>query len=54
MSPVSADPTIRRQVVNAAARVLATDPDAPIELVVRRAGVSRATFYRHFGRATRC
>jgi AcrR family transcriptional regulator len=48
MAPVSADPTIRRQVVNAARDILATEPDASIAVVVRRAGVSRATFYRHF------
>jgi AcrR family transcriptional regulator len=48
MAPVSSDPTIRRQMVNAARDILATDPEASIELVVRRAGVSRATFYRHF------
>jgi len=36
--------------VVAAARVaLAADPEAPVEEIVRRAGISRATFYRHFG-----
>lgn len=49
MAPVAADPTIRRQVVAAARAELATDPEAPIERIARRAGVSRATFYRHFG-----
>jgi AcrR family transcriptional regulator len=49
MAPVSADPTIRRQVVAAAREILNQDPDASIERVTRRAGVSRATFYRHFG-----
>jgi len=46
---LGADPTIRRQVVTAARKVLSGDPEAPIETIVRRAGVSRATFYRHFG-----
>src|SRR6188472_3170132 len=45
---LAADPTIRRQVVSAAREVLSRDPEAPIETIVRRAGVSRATFYRHF------
>src|SRR6186997_1933174 len=46
---LAADPTIRRQVVSAAREVLSRDPEAPIDVIVRRAGVSRATFYRHFG-----
>jgi AcrR family transcriptional regulator len=46
---LAADPTIHRQVVNAAREILAEDPEAPIERIVKRAGVSRATFYRHFG-----
>ena len=46
---LAADPTIRRQVVSAARSVLAKDPEAPIERIVSEAGVSRATFYRHFG-----
>jgi AcrR family transcriptional regulator len=46
---LAADPTIRRQVVNAAREVLGDNPDAPIGTIVERAGVSRATFYRHFG-----
>jgi AcrR family transcriptional regulator len=46
---LAADPTIRRQVVNAARDVLRGEPEAPIDTIVRRAGVSRATFYRHFG-----
>jgi AcrR family transcriptional regulator len=46
---IAADPTIRRQVVNAARNVLRGDPDAPIAAIVRQAGISRATFYRHFG-----
>ena len=49
MTPVAADPTIRRQVMSAAREVLGEDPGAPIERITRRAGVSRATFYRHFG-----
>jgi len=46
---LAADPTIRRQVITAAREVLARDPGAPIDDITRRAGVSRATFYRHFG-----
>jgi AcrR family transcriptional regulator len=49
VAPIAADPTIRRQVMVAAREVLAAQPDAPIERITRRAGVSRATFYRHFG-----
>ncbi len=49
MPPVAADPTIRRQVVAAARVELATDSEAPIVRITERAGVSRATFYRHFG-----
>lgn len=49
MSTVTADPTIRRQVVAAARAELAADPDAPIGQIAQRAGISRATFYRHFG-----
>lgn len=49
MPPVAADPTIRRQVVSAAREVLAHDPEAPIGAIATKAGVSRATFYRHFG-----
>jgi AcrR family transcriptional regulator len=49
VAPVAADPTIRRQVVAAAREALARDPEAPIGAIARRAGVSRATFYRHFG-----
>jgi AcrR family transcriptional regulator len=43
------DPTIHRQVVTAARELLATEPGAPISRIARQAGVSRATFYRHFG-----
>lgn len=49
MPALAADPTIRRQVMAAAREVLATDPSAPIQRITRQAGVSRATFYRHFG-----
>jgi AcrR family transcriptional regulator len=48
MPALAADPTIRRQVMAAAREVLATDPAAPIQQITERAGVSRATFYRHF------
>src|SRR4029079_4324730 len=33
----------------AAHEVLNAEPDAPVERITSRAGVSRATFYRHFG-----
>jgi AcrR family transcriptional regulator len=46
---LAADPTIRRQVMSAAREVLATDAAAPVAVIADRAGVSRATFYRHFG-----
>jgi AcrR family transcriptional regulator len=46
---LAADPTIRRQVMSAAREVLASDADAPVAVIADRAGVSRATFYRHFG-----
>ena len=49
MPALAADPTIRRQVMSAAREVLATDADAPVAAIAVRAGVSRATFYRHFG-----
>lgn len=49
MTTLVADPTIRRQVMAAAREILANDPAAPVERITRRAGVSRATFYRHFG-----
>ena len=35
--------------MSAAREVLATDAEAPVAAIVDRAGVSRATFYRHFG-----
>lgn len=44
-----ADPTIQRQVISVARAMLGRDPRAPIADIVQRAGVSRATFYRHFG-----
>jgi AcrR family transcriptional regulator len=46
---LSVDPTIRRQVVAAARSLLDTEPEASIGRIAREAGVSRATFYRHFG-----
>jgi AcrR family transcriptional regulator len=49
MAALGADPTIRRQVVAAARSVLAADARAPIGTIATAAGVSRATFYRHFG-----
>jgi AcrR family transcriptional regulator len=49
MSALAADPTIRRQVISAAREVLAEDASAPVATIAVRAGVSRATFYRHFG-----
>jgi AcrR family transcriptional regulator len=49
MAALAADPTIRRQVMSAAREVLAEDASAPVATIAGRAGVSRATFYRHFG-----
>jgi AcrR family transcriptional regulator len=46
---LSPDPTIHRQVVSAARELLSADGNAPISRIAREAGVSRATFYRHFG-----
>jgi AcrR family transcriptional regulator len=43
------DPTIRRQVMSVAREVLAQDASAPVSRIADQAGVSRATFYRHFG-----
>lgn len=48
MPALAADPTIRRQVMSAAREVLAADAAAPVAVIADRAGVSRATFYRHF------
>lgn len=49
MPALAADPTIRRQVMAAAREILADDAAAPVGVIADRAGVSRATFYRHFG-----
>src|SRR5262245_50724461 len=49
MPALAADPTIRRQVMSAAREVLEQDAGAPVAAIADRAGVSRATFYRHFG-----
>jgi AcrR family transcriptional regulator len=49
MSVTTADPTIHRQVTSSARMLLRRDPAAPIAAIARHAGVSRATFYRHFG-----
>lgn len=49
MAALAADPTIRRLVMSAAREVLAEDSAAPVAAIAGRAGVSRATFYRHFG-----
>jgi AcrR family transcriptional regulator len=46
---LEADPTIHRQVVAAAREMLEHEPGAPISRIATHAGVSRATFYRHFG-----
>jgi AcrR family transcriptional regulator len=46
---LAADPTIRRQVMAAAREVLREDAAAPVSAIADQAGVSRATFYRHFG-----
>jgi AcrR family transcriptional regulator len=43
------DPTIRRRVLASAAELLGDDRRTPIARVAERAGVSRATLYRHFG-----
>ena len=49
MPALAADPTIRRQVMSAAREILTEDAAAPVSVIADRAGVSRATFYRHFG-----
>jgi AcrR family transcriptional regulator len=49
MAATSVDPTIRRQVTASARSLLRRDPHVPIATIARQAGVSRATFYRHFG-----
>jgi AcrR family transcriptional regulator len=45
----AADPTIRRQVLVHARDLLRQDRRTPVATIARRAGVSRATLYRHFG-----
>lgn len=49
MPALAEDPTIRRQVMAAARELLADDATAPVSRIASAAGVSRATFYRHFG-----
>ena len=49
MVAIAVDPTIRRQVITVARDVLEENATAPVARIVRAAGVSRATFYRHFG-----
>jgi AcrR family transcriptional regulator len=49
MPALTADPTIRRQVMAAARDLLEDDATAPVARIASAAGVSRATFYRHFG-----
>ena len=49
MAALAADPTIRRKVMSAAREILVEDVAAPVSVIAERAGVSRATFYRHFG-----
>ncbi len=46
---VTADPTIQRQVLGTARRLLADDAEVSISRIADQAGVSRATLYRHFG-----
>ncbi|MGH2454856.1 MAG: TetR/AcrR family transcriptional regulator [Candidatus Limnocylindria bacterium] len=49
MSAVSTDPTVRRQVLATARRLVAVDHRASVSRIAAEAGVSRATFYRQFG-----
>jgi AcrR family transcriptional regulator len=49
MAVLAPDPTIRRAVMGTARRILADDPSAAVGRIASAAGVSRATFYRHFG-----
>lgn len=49
MARATVDPSIRRRVVSTARRLAATHPRVPISRIAAEAGVSRATFYRHFG-----
>jgi AcrR family transcriptional regulator len=53
MPALAADPTIRRQVMAAARELLEKDAAAPVARIATAAGVSRATFYRHFGSRAR-
>ena len=53
MPALAADPTIRRQVMAAALELLEENPGAPVARIASAAGVSRATFYRHFGSRAR-
>lgn len=46
---VATDPTIRRQVIATARTMLRRNEHVPVAAIARTAGVSRATFYRHFG-----
>jgi AcrR family transcriptional regulator len=49
VAALAADPTIRRQVIAVARDLLVRDASAPVARIATAAGVSRATFYRHFG-----
>jgi AcrR family transcriptional regulator len=44
-----ADPTIRRQVMSSARRMVRAGNDVSVRAIAADAGVSRATLYRHFG-----
>lgn len=48
VTALAPDPTIRRQVIAAAAELLAAEREASVARIARAAGVSRATLYRHF------
>jgi len=48
VAALAADPTIRRQVITVARDLLVRDASAPVARIATAAGVSRATFYRHF------
>lgn len=48
MASAEERPAARQVIVAAGRRVLGADAQAPLERVVQAAGVSRATFYRHF------
>jgi AcrR family transcriptional regulator len=49
VAALTTDPTIRRQVMANARELLQHDRRTPIAAIAHRAGVSRATLYRHFG-----